>query len=600
MEKKYSYGIQGVYDEKSLIDNLKKANGVLDCGIENDRLYYVLDEHADEYSVLLEANELCAKYGGLLTFGDEDGKEQEVSEEAADGENGVEDADGEALEGEAAEIAAEQPKKTLKSIFEEEEDYSTVDKIVTKRKKTKGENVMRIVEWSVSAILLIVCFFIEGEDSGFGLKSILSVLAFAIGGYEIFYAAIADLAHKKILSETVIVTLLAVLGALLGYVLPTTALVLAFSAAKTFEFIAEGITDAVVDETFYTGSVDVTLSDGQTKHVEALAVGDEMLLKEFDVVPCDSVALTETRIDAYVPLGVPETIVKEGEELAAGSVVLSKEAKAKVKATNAESKVSVEKNKFIKKLEDHSPVPYPVKIINSAMIVLCFAAAFIVPALLGGDYMLGLRIWGARAIGVMGACTLIYAWTMGGACFKNALIIAKSRRIDYADVKAMEIFADANSFVFNSSALTEDGKVKEDVYGCMNELLSCGVKSVSTEFDNELSKEEADKLRFKRTEVKNEKQVLVGRDVTLGDGKGKIDIESGEISFIPLAYKLAKKAKQRKALIIVAKVVAAVALIVATVFVGTDTINPIYFGAMSGGVSALSAFLVLLSAKKPD
>ena len=596
MDKKFTYGISGAEDEKSLLNSLKKIAGVKQCGIEDGKLFYVLDEHTDEYHVLLEANELCAKFGAALIIGDDDDDSQDES--AAETEN-VTEAVRQTEETDEHDEEAPAAKSSVRSIFDDEEDYSSVDKIVYKRKKVRNEMIVRAVELCASAILLLVCFFISGSETGFGAKSLLSVLAFALGGYEIFYAAIADVAHKKFLSENAILTLIAIAGALLGYVFPTTSLIIAFSIAKAVESLAAYRAEGMLDETFYTGSVDVTLADGREAGVENIAVGDVIKLSELDVLPCDGIALDDMKIDAYVPLGVPELTVEKGETVYAGSVLLSASAEVETTATNADSKVNLEKKKFTEKLEKASEVPFAVKAVNAAVIILSLAAAFAIPALIGGDYMTGLRLWGSRAIAVMAAATLVYGWTMGLNCVKNAMTVARSARVDFASARSLETFASADDFEFLSSTLTENGAVKPDVYGSMNELMSLGVKNVSVDFDEKVTDDVKSKLTFKQNAVKGEKKVVVGKDVTFGSG-GKVDVLNGEIVFVPYAYRLAKRAVGWKKAVIVVKIIATALLIAGAFVFDAAAFCPVYFGAISGLIASLSAVSLLITTKKSN
>ena len=603
MDKRYSYGITGVTDEKALVSGIKKQAGVVDCYVEDGKLIYVLDEHADEYAVFVEANDLCAKYDGMLTY--EDGPDEGAAgEEPADGADDVQsdgdqtDDEGEVVEDGAVFTTNGQTKR--KSIFDEEEDdYNEVDKIVSKKKKFKQEAWIRAGELIVSAVLFAVCLILPGETNEFGFKTILGVLAFAIGGYEVFYAAITDLMKKKFLSENVIITLAAVMGALLGYVLETTALVVAFAAAKVVESIADGITDGKIEETFYTGSVRASMVGGGDKNIEDIAVGDELALGQFDVVPCDGVAGGEAVLDTYRVSALPETTVKAGDPVYAGSVVLSDKLNVTVEKTNAESALTVEKKNFADTLAGVMKIPQWLVMTNVVCLVGALLMTFLMPLILGGDYATGLRLWGARAIAVIAITMVCYAFFVAVSCVRNAMVTSRYRKIKFAGESSLNKLAGANEFVFLSSVMTENGQIKEDVYGCMNELLSLGVKNVRTEFDNHLDEAVKAKLKFKQKQVDEPRTIVVGKDVTFG-GDGEVDIAGGELSFLPLAYKMAKRAGARKNLIFVVKAISLAACVAALVFVPAATFSPIYFGAISAAITALFTILALLSTRKAD
>ena len=301
MDRKFSYKIRGVSNENGLIGGIKKCGGVLDCYIEDGRLYYVLDDHTDEYDIFVEANELCARYDGVIDFGDEGGADEQEPTETPDqaeeyfGETEVQERKN--VSAPAADVSEQKPRKGL--FDEEDDDFNVVDKIVSRKKKFKQETYIRIGELAIAVILFVVALILPGEAGEFGFKTIVGVLAFAIGGYELFYSAITDLIRKKFFSENVVMTLAALLGALLGYVFETTALVVAFAIAKAIETVANGIAEGKIEETFYTGSVELNIFGGGHKKIDEIVAGDVLILNRFDVVPCDGVAAQSAKLDVY-------------------------------------------------------------------------------------------------------------------------------------------------------------------------------------------------------------------------------------------------------------------------------------------------------------
>ena len=486
-----------------------------------------------------------------------------------------------------------------RSFLEEEEDYTEVDKLVTKKAKNKSELIFKAVELSIAVALFIVSLLLPEEytSSPFTLKTILSILAFAIGGYEIFYEAIGDLISKNVFGECVIMTLVAMCGALLGYVTETTLVIVLFAIGKAVESAAKFATQDRLDELFYTGSMNVTLLSGGVKAINKLTEGDEIALKLYDVIPCDSICKNDVKVDAYNACGKVETVVKAGETVYAGCVLLEDNAIFTVQKTNAQSKLTLDRAAFEKKLSTFGDTPAWVKIVNLAIIPACIALAFIAPIFVGGDYSSALKIWGARAVAITSITTLIYAWSLADTCVKNAVIVARYDKTEFSGMASLETLATANSFEFLSTVLIENGKIKEDVYGCMNELLAAGVKNVSTRFVGETDQTIANKLKFVQKQVKNEKKITVGEFITLAEG-GQVEITNGEISYVPLAYKNARRAYGAKRTITIGKIVSAIILSVAALVVPFATVNALYFAAASALVGVCGSVVCLLTASK--
>lgn len=590
--RKYQYKIKNVNDVNALTSAIKKYKGVEDCYVEADVLYYVLDEHTDEYDIMVEANELCAKYGGELII-EEEVYFEEVGGDESDADFVEKPADSTAKpENEGEEDSKEGDEAPQKPIVIDD-DYNYQDRLVVSKQTVRKDTIIRVCELALSAILLIVCFLLpDSQDQTLSAKILVGIFAFAIGGYEIFYSAITDMAHKKLLTENVIMAIACLLGAFIGYVIETTALALVFSIAKEIEIYANAASKNKFDEIFYTGSVAITTESGDTKKLADIAVNDVLLLNEFDIIPCDGVAKNTCVLDCYRSLGVPEMTVNEGDKIYAGSVVLSEKLQMVVEKTNAESNLTKKKNAFEEKLSLFTKPNTKLTYVNIALVVASLLLAFIPPIFGKTEYLTGLQLWGARAVTVLSISTVSYAFYLAASCIRNALITLKYQEIEVNKIETFNKVAEANCFKFKSSTLTEEGKMKPDTYGVMNELLAIGAKNVETEFDNDLSEDERAKIDFVQKPVSKKREATVGTDITLSSG-GDIAIETGEISFVPVAYKIAKRANKRKKAAICLKIVSFIAIIAALALVPVNAINPIYYGVINGAITALFALFSL-------
>ena len=154
------------------------------------------------------------------------------------------------------------------------------------------------------------------------------------------------------------------------------------------------------------------------------------------------------------------------------------------------------------------------------------------------------------AIGVLIAfiANLNYVLSSIFGSVRTALVLLKINGIEYEEISALKKVGEANSFTFDAAALTENGQVKEDAIGALKELMSLGVKNVTTDFSGcSLDPSVKKKIDFVDKSFGGEKKALVGsgKDVSL-DGDGKVIIKNGEISFVPYCYKVAKRAFRAK------------------------------------------------------
>ena len=604
--KKYEYKISNVSDINALTSAIKKHNGVEDCYVKNSTLYYILNDHADEYEIMVDANELCTKYGGELIIGEEtyyeelgegsaffqeEEKDEKLAYSTVNEQNEPQNEGQTELEEEQSEETSEPSLNKVDNNLEDDFDYQ--DRLVVKKQTLKKDAFIRIGELFVSTILLIVCYALSGgQTQAMSPSMFVGVLAFAIGGYEIFYSAIGDIVHKKFLSENIIMGLACLLGAFLGYLVETTALALVFGITKEIEVYASGVSQNKLEEIFYTGSVAIKTESGETKKLADIAVNDVLSLSELDIIPCDGIANCDATLDCYRSLGIPEAQVKAGDKVYAGSIVLSENLNMTVEKSNAESQLVLKKNAFEEKLTAYTVVDKKLKYLNVALVFISLLLAFIPPIFGKQGYLLNLQVWGARAIALLSISMLAYAFYLAANCIKNALIALKYTEIEVNNISTFNKLAKANAFKFKASTLTENGSMKADTHGVMNELLAAGVKNVETEFDLELDEEVEAKLDFVQNNVSNKREIVVGKDIMLGSS-GDIAIARGEISFVPLSYKIAKLATKRKKLVITLKLLFFVATIAALLFVPFKLINPIYFGVINGAITALFALFSL-------
>ncbi|MBP5373261.1 MAG: hypothetical protein J6Y44_03655, partial [Clostridia bacterium] len=300
----YSYKVLNLRDPTNVLDELKKTKGVVSAEFFDETLTYVLDEWTDEYDILVTALNLCDAEGAELIVG-EDQPVSDYDYDAASIEAEPEDPEAEPEpdavdegegEEEEEEEEAEEPIKAKKVSDDEEGDY-----LIAARKKLKIESIVRFIELSVSLLLVVASLFFEANaNTFFTIKNIFLVVAFAIAAYEIFYTAIIDVVKKRWLSDSLIVSVACIAGAVIGRLTETAALSIIYSVIKEIQTYVNGLNDLRIDEAYYTGSLPIRLAEGGGKRINDLEEGDVISIAQYDILPCDCEVLSAATFDCHL------------------------------------------------------------------------------------------------------------------------------------------------------------------------------------------------------------------------------------------------------------------------------------------------------------
>lgn len=594
MSKTYSYELKNVSDTEPVLSAVKELKSVIEASAIDGVLSYTLEDGADEYEVLIAAVNAAYSVGGeVIVDGESPASDYDYDYRAED-ESSVKNADNEVIDGD----------NEIENGFEDdlaEEIENEEDRIVSQKGKAVTRRVTRAVELGAALVALVVSLFLKpSETTAMSFKNILMILSFAVSAYEILYSAVTDLFTKKWLSENVYISVAFVLAALVNQLLPITVLALIFAVAKEIENIV-GERDALrTDEAFYTGSFSVKLSSGEKKSVKDLEVGDEMVLERYDVLPCDAVISTAAKFDCYRTEGVPEREYAVGERVLAGSVLLSESATAVAEKTNAESRLSLERSEFENKIAEYGKTGKIMKFLSPCVIAAAVLFVFVASAFYNGTYAQGLAFYAPIGLFFVFCSFIGYLIERIAVCVKGAAILLRSCSVDVRSLSDIKTLAKANSFVFDAAALTERGEIKEDALGALKELLNGGARNITTDFSGSaLDGAVAEKIDFVDKPFKGERKLTVGslKDVSLDDS-GKICVKNGEISFVPLAYKIAKRALLAERAAKIASFVLYAASVTLAIVLGW---NNILFAALPAAFSLVAAgvcSLVSAAAKK--
>lgn len=585
--KKYSYAVEGDIDGEKLVAKVKSLKNVADAKFENGTLTYFLPDNADEYDILVSSMEICAELGAELIVGEEQNEQEEVNvyEECSSVEE-VED-------------NLEKEEKTKGALEDDSAEFSSADRIVEAKKTLKKESLIRGIELTVALAFMIAALFVPSSDSLISLKTIFSVLAFAVGGYEVFYSAIAGIFKKKIKNYDLLVTISCLFGAFFGYVTEITVFIVIYAVIDEVNKFADKLSAVTLDEIFYTGSMPLTLENGEKRSVEAVDKGDRLSLERYDVVPADGVALTDGKIDAYRAEGVYEKQIKKGDKVFAGSVVLSDGLLFEAETKSSESSLAKKKESFSERTEFLKRDGGKLFALDLAFVIAALVCCFVLP-IFAEDYAAELTASVGICVSVMLTASFSLAAFIASESVYRAIVVGKYSGIDFGAEKAFYGLANANSIVVRSSALTENGTLKADSLGALKELYFDGAKNVTTEFDCDVEEDDKKKIDLVDKAFKGERKAYAGGDGEVSFDKSKtgekVVIENGEIFMLPLAYSLSKKAVKRERTIKILSPIVKGACILAAIFVPATILSPVYFACVSAAATLVFALSALNAA----
>lgn len=585
--KKYSYAVEGDIDGEKLVAKVKSLKNVADAKFENGTLTYFLPDNADEYDILVSSMEICAELGAELIVGEEQNEQEEVNvyEECSSVEE-VED-------------NLEKEEKTKGALEDDSAEFSSADRIVEAKKTLKKESLIRGIELTVALAFMIAALFVPSSDSLISLKTIFSVLAFAVGGYEVFYSAIAGIFKKKIKNYDLLVTISCLFGAFFGYVTEITVFIVIYAVVDEVNKFADKLSAVTLDEIFYTGSMPLTLENGEKRSVEAVDKGDRLSLERYDVVPADGVALTDGKIDAYRAEGVYEKQIKKGDKVFAGSVVLSDGLLFEAETKSSESSLAKKKESFSERTEFLKRDGGKLFALDLAFVIAALVCCFVLP-IFAEDYAAELTSSVGICVSVMLTASFSLAAFIASESVYRAIVVGKYSGIDFGAEKAFYGLANANSIVVRSSALTENGVLKPDSLGALKELYFDGAKNVTTEFDCDVEEDDKKKIDLVDKAFKGERKAYAGGDGEVSFDKSKtgekVVIENGEIFMLPLAYSLSKKAVKRERTIKILSPIVKGACILAAIFVPATILSPVYFACVSAAATLVFALSALNAA----
>ena len=590
----YVYKISGLTSNEAFLKKINGVKGISSASIKDDILTVTIESGFYEYDVLTDIFKVCDGFSVNLDF----------MEESVD--NGTIGGDFVENEGDLSKDLDEKPSPVSPRAEKTDRpspspSFEEVDLLEKEAKQFKSDLIFRIGEISLSIILFVVSLFLKGGSGGFSLHTVILVLAFSIAGYDVVYGLYTDIKNKAPLNGNLTALLAAVSAVVLGHAAFGALFIILFSAARNFSAFADRYKELSILKSYYTGSLPVLVGEEQTS-LQDLKIGDTITLEEGQYIPCDGTSLSDGEVlYKTASLSAPVS-VKKGDPVFAGSIALAAGLLVKVESLFGHSVIDGEGEAFLSHKEAKKAASKSKKVSKIALyvdfcaILLSLIITFIPPifAQSYGDNLSKWALIGAALLGIVSLHGIIGFYLNA---FDNLVVTGVKRSVLFGDERAVSRLASGNDLTVDAAVLVEDGKVKEDAYGMLNEFLACGVKNVKVDFKSASYPESVVcDLDFTQNPVKKPKEIFAGNngDISLTEGKNRV--LNDQISFMPLAYKMAKNTvSSAKAGLILSAVLKVVSL--ALIFV-IPAVSPIVFLSVSALGEAICSALCLAGLKK--
>lgn len=582
-------------DEKDLRkyeEKISKIDGVEGFTVNGETITISARKEAYEYDVLQTLIAISDEYDIEVIFGEDadnrpiDGDLAEDKQVFADEKDAQDETEEGLFDG-----------KIKKAKPDEELIYE--DRLNEDRTTLRKESLFRLGELGVSLILFIASLFFKATNSVLSFKMILIILSFSISGYDVVLNAGFDIVKKKFFNGNIFIIVSAVALIILNEPILATIFLWVFACAKFVEGYLGKVRELKKTDLFYVGTKAVNIC-GEEKKREDIKALDQVTVTRGDRIPTDGVLISDCEISSYKIDRNLKTEYFSGEEVKAGSVVISDQLTYTSKVNFGESYVDKKREDFENVVETFGNEKFEKvsKIglyADFCVVIVALLTAFLLPAF-SATYLDGLMKWGKVAASFIAVATVSASITCVLSVYKNCFVDGYSADIDFLDLSSLTEIGNANSLKISCKSLCDFGKkvsLKEDSLGALNELNALGVKKVSTDFDCDVPNEVKRQIDFIEPTLKNEKVF------TFYDDEGTVSFNgegakllNGEISFLPLAYKMAKKACAGAKLSGVISIILR-GICVAGVYVfAVLSLNPTYF-AIAGAIISLIQALIL-------
>ncbi len=326
----------------------------------------------------------------------------------------------------------------------------------------------KIIELSASVLILIVGLILSKFPTTEMISSYVTVVAFAVAGYEVIVDGIIGIFKGKPFSEDTLMCIASIAALFLGETVEAVGIMILYGVGSTFEHtVTSDATKIINDLKSYKLEKVKIIGEGdieKTVSPEEIKVGDVMIIRAGEKVTVDGIIIEgSSSFDTKVITG--ESNYKDlsvNDQVLSGYLVVDGTVKVKAVKTYKESTISQIadivtasakiKSKPEKFLEKFAKWYTPCVVIGALLL------AFI-PPIFSASYVSGLKVWGIRAVMLLCVscpCSLVIsiplAYFMGVGSSAKCGVIVKNSAI-------LEKLAKCKTVVFDKTGTLTEGEL---------------------------------------------------------------------------------------------------------------------------------------------
>lgn len=292
------------------------------------------------------------------------------------------------------EITTDKPADTLTEVkiaihkFDHMVEIAPYEKEVSEEEREKRERMIKIIRFSVVAVLVLLNFVIRPE----WFKIVIFAISYVVAAYDVLFSAIMNIKNGKIFDENFLMVVASIGAFIIGEYFEAVAVMFLFGVGEMLEDLAVDKSKRTIESLLEIKQPYANLVSGETEvqvELEKVQVGDVIRIKPGERIPLDGKIIEGTSyLDMSVLTGeTKEKVVTVGDDVLSGSINGSSVLLVKVEKLEKDSTISkivdMVQNATETKAKSEKFISKFSKVYTPAVIALALVIMFIPPIFSG-------------------------------------------------------------------------------------------------------------------------------------------------------------------------------------------------------------------------
>lgn len=292
------------------------------------------------------------------------------------------------------EITTDKPADTLTEVkiaihkFDHMVEIAPYEKEVSEEEREKRERMIKIIRFSVVAVLVLLNFVIRSE----WLKIVIFAISYVVAAYDVLFSAIMNIKNGKIFDENFLMVVASIGAFIIGEYFEAVAVMFLFGVGEMLEDLAVDKSKRTIESLLEIKQPYANLVSGETEvqvELKKVQVGDVIRIKPGERIPLDGKIIEGTSyLDMSVLTGeTKEKVVTVGDDVLSGSINGSSVLLVKVEKLEKDSTISkivdMVQNATETKAKSEKFISKFSKFYTPAVIALALVIMFIPPIFSG-------------------------------------------------------------------------------------------------------------------------------------------------------------------------------------------------------------------------